>query len=340
MRAVVMTGVGDPDVLRVQEMPTPRIDGAQQILVRIHAAGVNPIDTKLRGRGLYFDASFPVILGCDGAGVVEDMSGDVQGVCPGDRVFYCYGGLGQACGNYAEYSVVDARAVTQIPAGLDMTSAAAAPLVLITAWESLFDRAMLKEGMRVFIHAGAGGVGHVAIQLARIAGCSVATTVGDARKAAWVRELGADLVVRYDREDVVAEVMRWSDGKGVDVALDTVGGVALHQAAALVRPYGDLVTLLQIPGDLDFKGLRLRNVRISQELMLTPMVRGMDEGIAHQAAILEQCAQLMEQRRLAVMVSEVLPLERAADAHRKLEAGHMSGKLVLEVLSERGNLSS
>ncbi|RMH51261.1 MAG: alcohol dehydrogenase [Zetaproteobacteria bacterium] len=333
MRAMVMQRTGGPEVLKLSELPRPEISDGRQVLVRVHAAGVNPIDTKLRRRGLYFGQP-PAVLGCDGAGVVAAVGDAVGEVRPGDAVFYCYGGLGQPFGNYADYTLVDAAALCAIPAGLEMATAAAAPLVLITAWEALFDRARLHEGMKVLIHGGGGGVGHVAIQLARVAGCAVATTVGSAEKAAWMAELGADLVVRYDREDVVARVRDWSGGEGVDVALDTVGGEAFHQAAALVRPYGDLVTLLQLPADADLKGLRLRNVRISQELMLTPMVLGLEEGLRHQAAILEQCGQLMEQRRLVVRVSELLPLEQAAHAHRTIEQGHATGKLVLDLVGE------
>ncbi len=330
MRAVVMTAVGGAEVLRLQQLPRPGSPKGRELLVRVHAAGVNPIDTKLRSRGLYFDRPLPAVLGCDGAGVVEAVGDGVEGVRVGDQVWYCYGGLGQPCGNYAEYALVDSRYVAPMPAGLDMATAAASPLVLITAWEALFDRAALRGGMKVLIHGGAGGVGHVAIQLAKVAGCEVATTVSSAEKADLVTELGADHVIRYDRDDVVASLLAWSGG-GVDVALDTVGGVAFTQAAAAVRPYGDLVTLLQLPSDADFKGLRLRNVRISQELMLTPMVLGLPDAAGHQAAILEQCGQLMEQKKLAVMVSDLLPLAEAAEAHRRVESGHMAGKLVLDV---------
>jgi len=272
-------------------------------------------------------------LGCDGAGVVEAIGAGVEGLRVGDQVFYCYGGLGQPCGNYAEYALVDQHYLAPIPVGLDMVTAAASPLVLITAWEALFDRARIQSGMKVLVHAGAGGVGHVAIQLAKVAGCEVVTTVSSDEKADVVTELGADLVVRYDRESVVERVMDWSDG-GVAVAFDTVGGDAFHQAAAVVRPYGDLVSLLQLPADADFKGLRLRNVRLSQELMLAPMVLGLDDGAAYQAAILAQCGQLMEQKKLAVMVSAVLPLAEAAEAHRQIELGHTAGKIVLDIIGD------
>ncbi|MDQ6965162.1 MAG: alcohol dehydrogenase catalytic domain-containing protein, partial [Mariprofundales bacterium] len=128
MQAVVMTAIGGEDVLRSVHLPRPEVKSGHQVLVRLHAAGVNPIDAKLRSRGLYIDRPLPAILGCDGAGVVEQVGGDVEGVAVGDQVFYCYGGLGQECGNYAEYAVVDSRYLAPLPAGLDMVTAAASPL--------------------------------------------------------------------------------------------------------------------------------------------------------------------------------------------------------------------
>jgi len=332
MQAVFMTRPGGPEVLEMRETARPAMSSEHQMLVRIRAAGVNPIDTKLRTRGTYFPEHMPAILGCDGAGIVEAVGNAVDRFRPGDAVYYCYGGLGQpGCGNYAEYAVVDAAYAAHKPASLDFTTAAAAPLVLITAWESLFDRAGLQSGQAVLIHAGAGGVGHVAIQLAKIAGARVATTVSDEEKAAFVRELGAEKIIRYREEDFAAAVLEWTDGIGVDAALDTVGGDTFAHTIPAVRHYGHLVTLLQFPDDADWKTARVRNLHISQELMLTPMIDGLKDGALHQGAILEQCARLFDEKKLSVSVADVLPLAEAAEAHRRIEAGHMTGKLVLAV---------
>jgi len=181
------------------------------------------------------------------------------------------------------------------------------------------------------IHAGAGGVGHVAIQLAKLAGCEVATTVSSDEKADLVKQLGADLAINYKTENVTEALLEWSDHQGVDVAFDTVGGEAFNQLVGATKVYGDLVTILQVPVDADWKSIRLRNIRISQELMLTPMILGMNEAAEHHGDILEQCGQFFDQKQLSVFVSETYPLEQAADAHRLLEAGSMSGKIVLEV---------
>lgn len=329
MRAVVMTGTGDVDVLQMVETERPHLN-PNEVLVQVIAAGVNPIDTKLRRNGLYFGEP-PAILGCDGAGIIEAVGADVKGFQPGDEVYYCYGGLGQATGNYAEYAAVPEVFLARKPAGLSFEDAAAAPLVLLTAWESLFDRARVRAGQKVFIHAGAGGVGHVAIQLAVLAGCEVATSVSSEEKAELVRELGASKAINYREQNVTEALLEWTNGQGVDVALDTVGGEAFHQLPPAVRVYGDLVTILQVPADTDWKTLRLRNIRLSQELMLTPMVLGTPGAAEHQAAILEQCAQFFEERKLSVFVADILPLEQAAQAHQRIEAGHMAGKLVLNI---------
>ncbi len=339
MRAMVMSEPGTPEILKLQEVDRPEISEPNQILVRLMAAGVNPIDTKLRQGGLYFPDGLPAILGCDGAGIVESTGSEVNRFQKGDQVYYCCGGLGQksgnsSLGNYAEYAVVDETYVAMKPVALGFDKAAAAPLVLITAWEALFDRARIGSGQKVFIHAGAGGVGHVAIQLAKIAECDVATTVSSKEKAALVRELGADLAINYKKKNVAEALLAWTDGVGVNVAFDTVGGDAFNQLVPAMAHYSDLVTILQVPDDADWKGLRLKNVRVSQELMLSPMVYDLRQAAEHQADILEQCAQFFEENRLSVFVSEVLPLEDAVRAHQLIEAGGMSGKIVLDVSGE------
>ncbi|MFC1542822.1 zinc-dependent alcohol dehydrogenase family protein [Pseudomonadota bacterium] len=339
MRAITMNEPGDANVLKLEEIERPEITGPNQLLIRVMAAGINPVDTKVRANGLFFPDGFPAVLGCDGAGIVESIGSDVSRFQSGDQVYYCYGGLGNrvgdfSVGNYAEYAVVDEAYVATKPDCLGFDEAAAAPLVLITAWEALFDRARIHSGQKVFIHAGAGGVGHVAIQLAKVAGCEVATTVSSEDKAAFVKELGADLAINYKSEDVAETLLKWTDGDGVNVAFDTVGGDAFNQLIPAMAHYSDLVSILQVPKDADWKNLRLKNVRISQELMLTPMIYGLKEAAEHHADILEQCAQLFDEQKLSIFVSDVLPLEDAAKAHMLIEAGGVTGKIVLDTTGE------
>jgi NADPH2:quinone reductase len=330
MKAVLMTAPGDPEVLQLQEVSDPMIQTYTEILVRLHAAGVNPIDTKLRQRGTFYPDQMPAILGCDGAGVVEAVGANVQRFRVGDEVYFCGGGLGAKLGNYAEMAVVDEQFVAHKPTSLSFVEAAAAPLVLITAWEALYDRGRLEPGQRVLIHAGAGGVGHVAIQLAKLRGAEVCTTVSSQDKARLVRQLGADHPILYKQTDFVQATLDWTEGEGVDLAFDTIGGKTFYDTFPAVRVYGDVVTILEPdPAYINWKTARSRNLRISFELMLTPMLQGLVVAQQHQAAILEQCATLIDEGRLTIHLSQTLPLQDAAAAHKAIETGSTTGKIAL-----------
>lgn len=337
MQAIVMTEPGGPEVLQLQEIPDPEITTATQILVRLKAAGVNPIDTKLRSRGTFYPDHKPSVLGCDGAGVVEAVGIEVEEFAVGDEVYFCDGGLGAAAtGNYAELTIVDEKFVTHKPTSIGFPKAAAAPLVLITAWESLYDRGRLQPGQQVLIHAGAGGVGHVAIQLAKLQGAEVVTTVGSTEHAAFVQELGADLVINYKEEDFVESVLNWTHGEGVDLAFDTVGKDTFFQTVYAVRTYGDLVTLLEPDFSIgNLKNARAKNLRISLELMLTPMLQNRQDDQLDQTKILQQCARLINEDKLNICLNQTFPLAEAAAAHQLLEAGGMKGKLAL-VMNDEG----
>ncbi|MEG4393898.1 zinc-dependent alcohol dehydrogenase family protein [Microcoleus sp. BROC3] len=336
MKAIVFDTPGSPFVLRLQHIPAPTIQRDTEVLVRLRAAGINPIDTKLRARGTFYPEKTPHVLGCDGAGVVEAVGAGVQSFQVGDEVFFCNGGLGGPIGTYAEFAVVDQRFLAIKPAALSFAEAAAAPLVLITAWESLYDRGRLQAGQvlskKVLIQAGAGGVGHVAIQLAKLQGAEVCTTVSSEEKANFVKHLGADSVILYKNTDVVDEVLTWTQGQGVDLAFDTVGGETFYQTIPAVKIYGDLVTILEPDPTLgNLKTARMRNLRISLELMLTPMLEGLVEEQEHQAHILQQCARLCDRNLLKIHVSKTFPLEQAQAAHELLETGSVTGKIVIEM---------
>ena len=330
MKAIVFETPGSPSVLKLQDIPAPTIQTETEVLVRLRAAGINPIDTKLRSRGTFYPEKTPHVLGCDGAGVVEAVGAGVQSFQVGDEVFFCNGGLGGSRGTYAEFAVVDQRFLAIKPAALSFAEAAAAPLVLITAWESLYDRGRLQAGQTVLIQAGAGGVGHVAVQLAKLQGAEVCTTVSSQEKANFVKQLGADSVILYKNTDVVDEVLTWTQGQGVDLAFDTVGGETFYQTIPAVKIYGDLVTILEPDPALgNLKTARMRNLRISLELMLTPMLQSLVEEQEQQAHILQQCARLCDRNLLKIHVSQTFPLEQAQAAHELLETGSVTGKLVL-----------
>src|SRR4028118_705708 len=330
MKAVVMTASGEPEVLQLQQVPDPILHTDREILVRLHAAGVNPIDTKLRKRGTFYPDQMPAILGCDGAGVVEAGRANVQRFRVGDEVYFCAGGLGAKLGNYAEMAVLDERFVANKPASLSFAEAAAAPLVLITAWESLYDRGRLEPGQKVLIHAGAGGVGHVAIQLAKLRGAEVCTTVGSQEKARLVRQLGADNPILYKQTDFVQAVLDWTGGEGVNLAFDTIGGKIFYDTFPAVRLYGDVVTILEPdPAHFNWKTARARNLRISLELMLTPLLEGLVAAQQHQADILQHRAHWIDEGRLKIHLGQTFPLQDAAAAHKALETGSTTGKIAL-----------
>lgn len=333
MQAILMTEPGSPKVLKIQDIPKPTIEKPNQVLIKIHGAGVNPIDTKIRRRGTFYPEQMPAVLGCDGAGVVEAIALQVSQFKPGDEVYYCCGGLGQTgTGNYAQYAVVEEHYLAPKPKSLSFAEAAAAPLVLITAWEALYDRGRLETGQKVLIQAGAGGVGHVAIQLAKIKGAEVCTTISTPDKERLVRQLGADLPILYQQKDFATEAIAWTQGKGIDLAFDTVGGKIFFDTIAAVKYGGDLVTLLEPDASQgNFKLARKRNQRISMELMLTPMLEGLVEGQRYHGQILRQCAEWLDGGRLKIHLSRTFPLEQASKAHQAIETGSSTGKIALTI---------
>ncbi len=310
------------------DIPAPAFSDAE-LQIRVRAAGVNPIDTKLRSRGLLFENALPAVLGCDGAGTVEAVGKRVTSWRPGDEVWWCHGGLGREQGNYGEFTVVSEHIVRKKPASLSFEQAAAAPLVLITAWEALFDRAGLEAGQTVLIHGGAGGVGHVSIQLAKHAGAKVCTTVGNEAHSRFAVSLGADRAINYRDEAFVDAVLEWTDGRGVDAALDIMGGEVFQETLRAMAHYGNLITLLDPGTHINWQAARSRNLRVGFELMLTPMLEHLPQARAHQGEILDQCAALADAGELKIAVTQSLPLEQASKAHQQIETGHTSGKLVL-----------
>ena len=330
MKAIVMTAVGSPDVLQLQDIPEPTIKTPTQIKVKLYGAGLNPIDTKVRRNGVFYENALPTVLGCDGAGEVVEVGSSVNQFKPGDKVWFCHGGLGQEQGNYAEYNVLDQRWASLMPKTSSFLEAAAAPLVLITAWGALFDRGGLQSGQTVVVHAGAGGVGHVAIQLAKIKGARVITTVGSEQKATFVKSLGADDVIFYNQKPAADEIHRLTGSRGADLIFDTVGADVFKESIAATAHFGRLITLLD-PGELSLAEARMRNLLIGFELMLTPMLRNIPEARDKHIALLKQCAEWIDQGLLKVDVSEQFPLEQAMSAHASLETGHTNGKIVLSI---------
>jgi NADPH:quinone reductase len=332
MKAILMKAPGSPDVLMLADVAKPELTDPCAVLVRLCAAGVNPIDTKVRKANAYYPDQLPSILGCDGAGIVEAIGSSVTRVRPGNEVFFFNNGLGGPPGTYAEYALVNEDYVALKPKNISMQEAAVIPVALITAWEALLHRGNLRKGEHVLIHAGAGGVGHIAIQLARNFGARVATTVSGPAKAEFVQSLGAELVINYTEQDFADATLDWTNGSGANLVLDTVGGETFCKSFAATKLYGRVVTLLSTGCDIRHtNNSRLRNLIIGYVQITAPLVFGLHSPRMEQTRILERGAELIEQGLLKVRVSHALPLDQAAEAHRLIEAGHTTGKIVLQI---------
>ncbi|MCF8106087.1 MAG: zinc-binding dehydrogenase, partial [Desulfohalobiaceae bacterium] len=271
MKAVLLKKAGGSDMLELRDVPRPELAGPEHILVRLRAAGINPVDFKMRQAGTLSPDRLPAVLGCDGAGEVEEVGDRVTRFRVGDEVYFFNGGIGgPEQGNYAEYTVIHQDFVSRKPENLSMTEAAAVPLVWITANEALVKRAGLQKGQTVLIQAGAGGVGHTAIQVAGLLGARIATSVSSREKADFVKSLGADYAINYRETDFVEAALDWTSNIGVDVVFDTVGGKPYCRSFAAARIYGTVVTLLQTRcEDEALDTARNRNLSLAYELMLT-----------------------------------------------------------------------
>lgn len=333
MKAILLTAPGDTHVLQMSEVPLPVLSSPEHIRVRLHAAGINPVDFKMRNKGGFFSDKLPTILGCDGAGVVDAVGNAVTRFTVGDEVYFFNGGIGGTeQGNYAEYTTIHQEYAARKPKNITLTEAASVPLAWLTVWESLVDRAKLQSNQTVLIHAGAGGVGFLAIQLAKHLGARVLTTVSSQEKADFVKSLGADEWINYRDTDFVSATLAKTNGQGVDVVFDTVGGETFCRSFGAAKIYGTVVTLLEeVCGGEVVKIAKLRNLSVIYELMLTPMILGMHEGRIAQRKALEEATHLIETGKLQLKMSHVLPLAQVVEAHQLIEAGHTTGKIVLSI---------
>lgn len=331
MKAVVLNGTGGPEVLELAQVDLPWPRGSTDVLVRLKAAALNPADSYFRAYGPYLKGEGPCILGHDGAGVVEEVGAAVTRVRPGDEVCFCNGGIGGAPGSYAEFAVVPHTQLVHKPASVDFARAAGLPLVLITAWEALYDRADVRSGEHVLIHAGAGGTGHMATQLAHLRGARVAATVSSEAKSEFVRDFGVERPILYRQTDFVDEVKAWSAGKGAEVALDNIGAEGMQRTFRAMAPYGRVVTLMGTPADDADLTAYVMNLTIHNVMMLTPMLLGRQDLLDRQAERVAQGIALLAEGRLKLHVAESFALADIRAAHARLDAGGVTGKIVLHI---------
>jgi NADPH:quinone reductase-like Zn-dependent oxidoreductase len=324
MRAGVLEAHNAP--LRVSQISMPE-PGAGEVLVRVRASGVNPLDTKIHaGAAAHARHPLPAIPGIDLAGVVEQTGRGVTRFKPGDEVYGMTGGVGGVQGSLAEFAAVDADLLALKPANLSMREAAALPLIFITAWEGLIDRAALKAGQKVLIQGGAGGVGHVAIQIARALGADVFAT-GSASQRATIEGFGA---VFIDRDTAVETYLaEHTSGRGFDIVYDTVGGKVLDASFAAVRRFGHVVSALGW-GTHALAPLSFRAATYSGVFTLLPLLTG--EGRAHHGEIMREATRLIEAGKLVPLVdARRFTLETAGDAYVLIRDHAAKGKLVVDV---------
>ncbi|HZX27598.1 MAG TPA: zinc-dependent alcohol dehydrogenase family protein [Telluria sp.] len=326
MQAAILEHATEP--LRIRSLPVPTAEPGQ-VLVRVHAAGLNPLDTKIRaGQAAHARHPLPAVLGIDMAGVVAAVGAGVGDFRPGDAVFGMTGGVGGIQGALAEYAAVDPALLARKPEAFSLREAAATPLVFITAWEGLVDRAKVGPGKNVLIHGGAGGIGHVAIQIARSFGARVHAT-GDAAQQGFIEGLGATFI-DYRQRTVEEYVAEHTGGAGFDIIFDTVGGAVLDQSFLAVRPYhGHVVSALGW-GAHALAPLSFRAGTYSGIFTLLPLQTGRHR--AHHGAILREAARLADAGQLRVRLDPArFTLDQAEAAYRHLEQGQASGKVVVDV---------
>jgi NADPH:quinone reductase-like Zn-dependent oxidoreductase len=326
MRALIVDVANGP--LRLLSIPRPA-PGPGQVLVRINASGVNPLDGKIRsGQAAHARQPLPAVLGMDLAGTIEALGEGVSGWLPGDEVYAMATGIGGAQGSLAQFAAVDARLLAHKPDNLSMREAAGLPLVLITAWEGLVDRARVRAGHKVLIHGGAGGVGHVAVQIARAFGAEVFAT-GSAGQQAIIESFGATFI-DYRKSSVEDYVAEHTGGEGFDIVYDTVGGETLDASFKAARVYeGHVVSCLGW-GQHSLAPLSFRAATYSGVFTLLPLLTG--KGGEHHGQILREAAQLIEAGKLKPLLDpRQFTLQTAEAAHELLAGGAAQGRLVIEI---------
>ncbi len=308
MKAVRIHDYGGPEVILHEEVTRPE-PAADEVLIHVQAAGVNPVDWKIReGFGKeWFGHQLPLILGCDLAGVVESIGNTVETFKPGVAV-YGYVNLAR-CGAYAEYAIARESEIALKPQALDFTQAAAVPVGALTSWQALFDIARLTSGQKVLIHAAAGGVGHLAVQLAKAKGAFVIGTVS-AKNAEFARGLGVDELIDYRATPFEDKV------KDVDVVFDTIGEDTQERSFKVLKRDGVLVSAVSEP---------------PEDACMRHGVRGDMVAVQPNAKQLAEISALIESGRVTPTVATTMPLENARQAHELSQSGHTRGKIILTI---------
>ena len=327
MQAMVINGFGDTEVFEHSTLEMPKIMRGH-LLIKVVASSVNPVDCKIRqGKLAAIAPDFPAVLHGDVSGIVEAVAADVKGFQSGDTVYACAGGVKGHGGALSEYMLADAKLVARKPQNVSLQEAAALPLVSITAWEALIERANIQPGQQVLIHGAAGGVSHIAIQLAKWAGATVYATCSNAQKAEIAKRLGADKCIFYKEMSVQDYVEEFTDNHGFDVIFDTVGGDNIgqsFQAAAL----NGVVVSVSSRSQQDLSAMHAKGLTLHVVFMLIPLLHNL--GRDHHGNILRRIASLVDENKLKPLIDEhKFTVADIAAAHKYLESGAAIGKIVV-----------
>ncbi|NWB56889.1 zinc-dependent alcohol dehydrogenase family protein [Pseudomonas sp. F8002] len=318
MKALILKSFGGPESFELRDVPKP-VPHTGQVLVRVHATSINPLDYQVR-RGDYADlVPLPALTGHDVSGVVEEVGPGVTSFAPGDEVWYTPQ-IFDGPGSYAEYHVAAEGIIGKKPPALSHLEAASLSLVGGTAWEALVVRAALRVGESILVHGGAGGVGHVAIQLAKAIGAQVFTTVRDVN-VEFARSLGADVIIDYEKEDYVDAILRETGGRGVDVVFDTIGGTTLSRSPDALAQLGRVVTIVDTAHPQNLVQAWGRNA--SYHFVFTRQNRGK----------LDEMSALIANGQLRPHVGAVYSLADIPLAHSRLESPNngIQGKIAIAV---------
>lgn len=315
MKAMVIKAFGGPDVFEEREMEIPE-PGINELLVKVYAAAVNPVDYKIRMSGSWAGIKPPVIIGYDASGTVERTGPGVEAFKAGDEVFFTSLIFGNSNGTYAEYTVVNENIAALKPRNLSFSEAAAIPLAGGTAQDAIINLAKVRPGELVLIHAGAGGVGSFAVQMASASGARVIATCSE-KNNDLVRSLGAIATINYKKEDFAQAFLKMTGGEEADVVFDTVGGDTIARSIEITKYFGRTISIVNTTGDLN--KAYIKNI-ILYFLFL--------ERSKHKMQLLKTLA---EQGRIKPVIDSVFPLEQIAEAHKKIEKGGVGGKIVIKV---------
>lgn len=328
MQAYVIRQFGDPNVFEQADIAKPDVIPGH-VLIKVSATSVNPVDCKIRqGKLAAIAPEFPAVLHGDVSGVVEAVGDNVDDFKAGDEVYACAGGVAGSGGALAEYMLADADLVALKPPSLSHREAAALPLVGITAWTALVDKARVRDGQRVLIHGATGGVSHVAIQLAKARGATVYATCSSEHKAEIAKQLGADETINYRDMDVQTYVERFTDGQGFDVVFDTVGGDNIQNCFTAAALNGCVVSV-STRSSQDLSLMHSKGLSLHVVFMLIPLLH--NTGRRHHHDILNELGELVAQSKLRPLLDESqFRIADVAAAHAKLESGDAVGKIVLE----------